>query len=113
MLPSVTTSRRIIVVLYCFTLAYCFLWVPWRAPTRQPNSYLREGYGWVWAGPRFKSSIPKGGDFFDQIAEEYARPRLDDSMPDYPRILLRVLGATAIFTALFFATDLARPAIVR
>jgi hypothetical protein len=113
MLDRITFPQRIMGVLYCLALAYCLTWVPWRAPSRHPNQYMREGYGWVWAGPHWSSSLPKGeGNLLDQIADEYDRPRLD-STPDFPRIVLRFLAVTAIFGAAFFVTSLVRPATPR
>lgn len=45
--------QRIVAVLYCVSVAYCFVWIPWHFV--QGEDRVRTGYGWVWAGP----TIPK------------------------------------------------------
>lgn len=47
-------ARRIVLILYCLLLAYCFVWIPWSITSsdRYGTSHQRLGYGWVWAGPR-------------------------------------------------------------
>jgi hypothetical protein len=71
--------QRVILIIYCFLLTYCFTWVPWCIC--QQGHRLRLGYGWVWYGS--------------------TRPDYDNGLaaPDFSIIILRVLAVSAIAAA--------------
>jgi hypothetical protein len=84
-------AQRIVVILYCLLLTYCFVWIPWHEPARhfaegaiRPAEDL--GYGWLWAVP-----------------DSYAAP-------DLQRMALRFVAATAVAAAFFFMAGLWRSA---
>ena len=116
-------TQRIILVIYCLSLAYCFVWIPWSVTTsdRFGTSRQRLGYGWVWAGPRYPDESAYVGhikanadgtgtatlsDIEDpdehsnwDVASSYARP-------DLPLIAFRLTAATAITAAVLFIAGL-------
>jgi hypothetical protein len=50
-------AQRIILALYCLSVVYCCVWVPWHLHMSATgerwyaDSFRRIGYGWLWAGP--------------------------------------------------------------
>lgn len=77
-------SQRVVLVLYCLLVAYCCTWIPWYAV--HGNERIRVGYGWLWTGPP------------DTIISSFL------TSPDLSLIVLRLLAATAIGGAAWFAT---------
>jgi hypothetical protein len=75
--------QRVVAVLYCLFLVYCFVWIPWRIELVGQEStthYVRAGYGWLWSG----------------TTEDKPRNYTHSVIPDLPLICLRVLAASAI-----------------
>lgn len=48
--PRLSTTQRVILILYCAALAYCCLWIPKRSGTSQLTIL---DYGWLWEQERF------------------------------------------------------------
>jgi hypothetical protein len=71
-----TRAQRIVAVLYCLTVAYCCLWVPWHvAVPVSAGGELQLGYRWLW-------NVDSGG-------------------PDMAAIALRIIATTALAAAVF------------
>lgn len=105
-------AQRVVAVGYCLLLTYCCVWVPWRIPIGLHDRFERSNYGWIWAGPHPAPAIvynppiqvPKD---FQLVAEEDPSIPLTSS-PDIPRILLRIVAATAFACAAFLLMGLLR-----
>jgi len=84
--------QRIVLVIYCLLLVYCCLWIPFHVQTYRQGvgstGYYRMGYAWLWIGP-----------------DRYATP-------DGPLILLRLVAATALSSALFLLAGIGKKAAV-
>ncbi len=66
-----TFPRRIVVAIYCLSIAYACAWVPWSVGPDREGRHFRAGYGFVWAGPQtppVKWRVK--WDVFDQAAAE-------------------------------------------
>ena len=78
--------ERIVVVLYCLLMVYCSVWIPWQEPARRVGETLRPayniGYGWLWVVPAMFAA------------------------PDFQRIALRFVAATALSAGLFVIAGL-------
>jgi hypothetical protein len=117
--------RRIVLISYCILVTYSCLWVPWRVEYNPVSEYarvryMRQGYGWLWAGPRIMVSQPdpnsfvpappsKGNDTpgWTVVGEESVRqvPQagLVYAEPDSRLIVLRLIAASAVAAAAFLA----------
>jgi hypothetical protein len=110
--------QRIVVVIFCLSLAYCFAWIPWSATSsdRYGTYTQRFGYGWVWAGPQNPeesmtirwpehSGGTAGTASFSDIREFSPRSEWDArssyGRPDLPLIAFRLIVLTSIFVAVF------------
>jgi hypothetical protein len=120
---SMNKAQRIVVILYCLSLAYCCVWIPWRVPyNRAATAYERAGYGWIWAGPHRSPPID-WASYADTSAHPtktssgltvlgevdiYDPPRSDDpiSEPDLRLMSLRFIAATALSATLFLLAGL-------
>ena len=47
--PRLSTTQRVILILYCAALAYCCLWIPWQIGS---SRYAVVEYDWLWAEDR-------------------------------------------------------------
>jgi uncharacterized protein with PQ loop repeat len=123
---AMNSVGRIVLISYCILVIYCCLWVPWRVEYNPVSEYariryMRQGYGWLWAGPRIMVSEPdpnsfvpappgKGNDGsgWTVVGEESVRriPQagLIYAEPDTRLIALRLIAATAVATAAFLAS---------
>lgn len=91
--------QRVVVILYCLSLVYCCLWVPWHVPYGPRHKHL--GYGWIWEGPATSPADPD----WRQLEHKYASP-------DVLRIVLRVIAASSLAAAamLVAGVGIRRPA---
>lgn len=113
--------QRIAVILYCFLLAYCCLWVPWHVRLRSPSgAYERVGYGWVWAGPYRSAPIiynpPENiGNGYTVLSAEDPRSSWEDitAEADLPLMGIRFLAATAVSAAAFLIAGLQKSSATR
>jgi len=71
--------QRVVLVVYCFVLVYCCVWVPWYF--QETSGWVRFGYGWIWSPPLGSGSAS------DEAA---------GLEPNLPIIGLRLLAATAL-----------------
>jgi hypothetical protein len=106
-----TRAQRIGSIVYCFMLAYCCLWIPWRTPVGLHSRYERVGYGWLWAGPYRSATIvydpPQTyANGVQVLSEEDARPLAPNAEPDLPLIGIRFLAATAVSASAFLIAGL-------
>jgi hypothetical protein len=116
--------QRIVAAIYFLSLAYCFVWVPWSVTTssRYGSSRQRLGYGWVWAGPRYRPTPPDSTERTISLSdidtsppletpEEMAKRQYDEAssyaVPDLILIPFRLVAFTAVAGAAFL---LASPA---
>ena len=84
------THRRLVAIVYCLTVVYCLVWVPWVVHPADVDRGFRLGYGFLWAGPDSK-----------HVAVQF-------SSPDYSLVLLRLIAVTALFSAVWLVLP-ARP----
>jgi hypothetical protein len=75
-------AQRVVLILYCFLVVYCCIWIPWYIG--RPDDYLRVGYGLVWSGPA------KGGPL---------------AAPDLPLIALRILAISGLSAAAYLTVS--------
>jgi hypothetical protein len=89
-------AHRIILVLYCLSVVYCCIWIPWHRHISATNQYWyadnfkRLAYGWVWSGPEN-----------DPQEALYAAP-------DLVLIGLRLLASTAFAACAFLIAGIFR-----
>jgi hypothetical protein len=109
----INRTQRIALILYCLSLTYCCVWIPWRVPyNRAATAYERAGYGWVWAGPYrspdvvYNPPLRSSGNTPEILGEVDLDPSPLDAMPDLPRITLRIAAATSISAVAFFVAGL-------
>jgi hypothetical protein len=110
--------QRAILIGYSILVIYCCLWVPWTVEYNPISEYarvryMRQGYGWLWAGPRVMVEQPDPSSFtsvppakehdvsgWTVVGEESMRsvPQagLIHAEPDTRIILLRLIAATAL-----------------
>ncbi|MGA9393697.1 MAG: hypothetical protein WBV69_24910 [Candidatus Sulfotelmatobacter sp.] len=112
-------AQRFVVVAYCLTLAYCWLWIPWCVSSRR-SPCERVGYGWLWAGP-----VPRGGIFNGSTTEapvplpppgftfDNPEPTWERARPDLELMALRLLAGTAILGAAFLVAGMFGSAATR
>ena len=122
-------AQRVVLVLYCFALAYCCAWIPWKGTNDLGGQ--RMGYGWAWAGPRYpKPPAPLAVAAEPQVktdqpvasyesseVEEYdpvgdQRREWDSvsrfAIPDLALFSFRIIAATALAGAAFILNSQAR-----
>lgn len=80
--------QRIVLAIYCFLLAYCCIWIPWRVTFTGSGVGHSVLYSFVWA-------VPDGG---------YA-PGYTVAVPEMHLIFLRVLALTAVAGGAFIITS--------
>jgi hypothetical protein len=114
-------SQRIVSVVYCLGVAYCFVWIPWSVTSsdRYVTSHQRLGYGWIWAGPQYPEQSTEinrpqhpgtttGTASLSDIREFTPHSEWDGTSayarPDFPLIILRLVALTLIFAAAFLLT---------
>jgi hypothetical protein len=121
--------QRSVLVTYCLSLAYCCVWVPWSVTSsdRYGTDHQRLGYGWVWAGPQYPSSLAKINpprhaerpsetpDFpdVDEFVADQAQQHQWDAMsryavPDTMLMVLRAISLTLVSAAAFLLTGIRR-----
>jgi hypothetical protein len=109
-------AQRVVLILYCLSLAYCCTWIPWHVKRRYPEgAYNRAGYGWVWAGPYRSPDVVynppvRSSNGLEILGEVDLDPSPLDAIPDLPRIALRIVTATSLSLALFLIVGLWKPA---
>jgi hypothetical protein len=103
-----TRTKQVVLSVYCLTLVYCFLWIPWCISNRHVTCE-RVGYGWLWAGPtsgkqeskinwhEYANSIPDPPRGFTIDRE----PTWENARPDLELMDMRLLAASAVFGAAF------------
>ena len=97
--------QRVVLILYCLSLAYCCLWIPWRTRSEALDwRYVRAGYGWMWAGPeRYRTlppvpaATPDSKQYLDETAEILTLRQ--QAVPDFALMGLRFLATTAVSAA--------------
>jgi hypothetical protein len=97
-------AQHIILILYCFLLLYCSLWVPWHVQrgSRFASTYVRSGYGWLWNGPKQYCPPPPSEHTANLCNIDDGKPEYDpDADPDRELLALRYSAATAIGVAAF------------
>jgi hypothetical protein len=117
-LPDMIRAQRIVLILYCLLLAYCYVWVPWRTPVRSRDRYERAGYGWLWAGPYRSATVVYDppvdvGKGYRMVEEEDARPPAPNAEPDLPLMGIRFLAISAISAAAFLIAGLWKSSATR
>jgi len=84
-------AQRIVLVIYCFLLAYCCIWIPWRIVVTnnvRHDTYFR--WSFVWVTPDYDSLFT------------YDTPHwMSFAAPEMHLILLRIVAVTAIAGAGF------------
>jgi hypothetical protein len=125
---AMNAPQRIVLIGYCILVTYCCLWVPWRVEYNPVSEYarvryMREGYGWLWAGPRIlverrPEVAPSSAGGWTVVGEEDApstkqavkppaagvlQPGLIYAEPDSRVIVLRLIAATAVSGVAFLA----------
>jgi hypothetical protein len=120
---GINRTQRIVLILYCLSLAYCCVWIPWRVPyNRAATMYDRVGYGWVWAGPH--RSAPIDWASYADTSTHSAKtssgltvlgevdidnlPRSDDPIaePDLRLMVMRFIATTALAGLVFLIAGL-------
>jgi len=108
--------QRIILAIYCLSLAYCLVWIPWSVTSsdRYGTNCQRLGYGWVWAGPQYpdESAVigwPRypqktaGTASVSDIQEFTSHSEWDGASsyarPDLPLVFFRLIALSLIFVA--------------
>ena len=96
---AMNRAQRLVLVLYCLLLAYCCLWIPWHVQrsSRFATTYVRSGYGWLWAGPK-DYCPPPPSDHSAYLCEiDTPKPAYDENaIPDLELLGLRLLASTAV-----------------
>ena len=117
--------QRVVLVIYCLGLAYCCIWFPWciKSSDRYGTDRQRLGYGWLWAGPQYRSSLvnppkqpkrsagtPDFSDVDEFVADQKQRQQWDAvspyALPDMHLLLLRIVALSAMTGALFIIAGL-------
>ena len=106
--------QRIVLGVYCLSLVYCFVWIPWCVTNngRYGTDRERLGYGWLWGGPQYPKSQIKSAEpnvpfsDVDQFVNEQVDRRGWDSAspyasPDMILMAFRVLALSLSFMTVF------------
>jgi hypothetical protein len=84
--------QRIVLVIYCFLLAYCCVWIPWHVTLGYARTNVDVIYSFVWAAPNFGF-----------VRAYSARPAMQ-------LIFLRIVAITAVAGAVFVIVGTFKPA---